>query len=226
MVRIQDHHNVPLMGLHMASLRVYCYQFNLDQQLDLILGNYLAQHLEFLMESYRVHMFEQIQYHHNAPLMGLNITRLMVCCKYINLDLQIHFILVTPKVTKQASPNRKYLTQNLESWINWSLVHLMLQRQGHQNVQLVGIYMTILTVCCLVIDLYQQMYFSLIPMKVMNQAFSMGKCAVQHLWMMKYQHLVHIMVHRQDHQKASLMKLQMSSLEICFQEPDLDQQMD
>ena len=154
MVRIQDHHNVPLMGLHMASLRVYCYQFNLDQQLDLILGNYLAQHLEFLMESYLVHMFEQIQYHHNAPLMGLKITRLMVCCKYINLDLQIHLSLIATQVTKQASPNGKCLTQNLESWINWILVRLMLQRQNHQNVQLIGIYMTGLTICFQYIDLY------------------------------------------------------------------------
>lgn len=110
--------------------------------------------------------------------------------------------------------------------MDWILVHLMLHSQYNSKVILMGIHMISFRVCCLVLDLNQQMYQSLIPMKALEQAFLIGKYFVQRLELLKEQHLVHMMVQSQDHQKDSMIERQMESLMVCCWEPEFYQYMD
>ena len=109
--------------------------------------------------------------------------------------------------------------------MDWSLVYLMVQSYDHQNCLLMGMQMKSLTVCFLVIDLDQQMYLSLIPTNVLHQSYPMGQLLVLHIGMTKYQQLLHMVIQRQDSQKASLMGLKMEILTVCCLVIDLDQQM-
>ena len=143
------------MGLHihMETSKVLSQEIDQEQQMELILvqmkvlnqasgmGNCFIQHLVLWMESHLVHKILQRYNTQKAPLMGLNMTTLRVCCWELDLEQQMELSLLPTKVLNQFSRVENNLLKDLLLWKESYLIHMLVHCQDHKNDTLMGLYM-------------------------------------------------------------------------------------